>query len=300
MGNNVVNFNLYGEPYSPLLPNFVHSERLEDRLHRIYWTIEPHLHTDLFQLILIETGQLTTTLGASKVHLQAPCLQTIPVDVLHSCQFTKDVTGSTLLLSNSYLDTIFNASPAVLVTLNQAQIIQSNTDEEAFGKLAGLVEQVHDELFDNRPERSLAIQAGLSLLLLEIYRLVHLQKTDQQATSNRILAYFRSFQFLIKEHVRHGRSIQQYAEELGITPVHLNRVCRQVVNQSALEVVQDHVLSEAKRYLLHSSYTISEIAYLLNFDDPNYFTRLFRKRLGVSPRTYREKTNPLDQKIGRI
>jgi AraC family transcriptional activator of pobA len=287
MKNKVTNYNVYGEAYAPHLPDYVFSERLGDHLSKLNWTIEPHVHTDLFQIFLIETGQLTSTLGPKTIHQQAPCLISIPVDTVHSCQFSVDISGSALLFSNAYLETIFQASPLVLLTLSQPQIILAEDDAFAFGKLIGLVKQVHDELYTDLPERGLTLQATLSLLMVDIYRLIHQRTTDSQVATNRHLAYFRRYQQLIKQHFLSGRTIGQYAQELGITPVHLNRVCRSVVQQSSLGVIQDQLLLEAQRYLLHSSYSVSEIAYLLNFEDPGYFTRLFKKRLGVSPRTFR-------------
>jgi AraC family transcriptional activator of pobA len=76
---------------------------------------------------------------------------------------------------------------------------------------------------------------------------------------------------------------------MGITAVHLNRVCRAIVGKSTLQTIQEAILLEAQRYLHHSSYSISEISYLLNFDDISYFSRLFKKQLGLSPRQFREQ-----------
>jgi AraC family transcriptional activator of pobA len=53
--------------------------------------------------------------------------------------------------------------------------------------------------------------------------------------------------------------------------------------------VQEHLIEQAKNYLSHTSYTIAEIAYLLNFEYPNYFARLFKKINGVSPKEYRRR-----------
>ncbi|QJW91254.1 helix-turn-helix domain-containing protein [Spirosoma taeanense] len=287
MNNTITNYDVYGEAYTPHLPDYVFSEQFGDRLRKVDWTIEPHVHTDLFQIFFVETGQLTSQLGARTVQLQAPCLVIIPIDTVHSCRFSEDVSGSALLFSNAYLETFFQASPLVLVALSQPQIILAEEDPFAFSSIVDLIRQVHTELYDDLPERGFAIRATLSLLLVSIYRFVQKRSVNNQAATNRHLAYFRRFQQLIKLHLPGERSIGQYAQEIGITAVHLNRVCRTVVQQSALGVIQDQLLLEAQRYLLHSAYSISEIAYQLNFEDPGYFARLFKKRLGISPSAFR-------------
>jgi AraC family transcriptional activator of pobA len=70
--------------------------------------------------------------------------------------------------------------------------------------------------------------------------------------------------------------------------MHLNRVCKIVVDKSPLQILHELVVAEAKKYLLNTSYSISEISYFLNFNDPAYFTRLFKKNVGVSPSDFRK------------
>lgn len=84
------------------------------------------------------------------------------------------------------------------------------------------------------------------------------------------------------------KSIAHYARELNITTVHLNRICQAAVGKSALQVVDEFLFLEAEKYLKHTDYSISEVAYRLNFEDPAYFSRFFSKYAGVSPKVFRE------------
>jgi AraC family transcriptional activator of pobA len=67
----------------------------------------------------------------------------------------------------------------------------------------------------------------------------------------------------------------------------LNRICKAVAGKSAIELVHQNIISEAQKYLLHTSYSVSEIAYLLKFEYPNYFAKLFKKYVGMSPIEFR-------------
>ena len=85
------------------------------------------------------------------------------------------------------------------------------------------------------------------------------------------------------------KSIREYAHELKITSVHLNRVCQASVGKPALHVVHDFLIFEAEKFLRQTDMHISEIAYRLNFEDPAYFSRFFKKYTGISPKLFREK-----------
>ena len=83
--------------------------------------------------------------------------------------------------------------------------------------------------------------------------------------------------------------INEYARELNITPVHLNRICQATVGKSALRAVHEFLFLEAEKYLKYTKYSVSEIAYRLNFEDAAYFSRFFSKYAGVSPKQYRRR-----------
>ncbi|QJD79979.1 helix-turn-helix domain-containing protein [Spirosoma rhododendri] len=290
----VVNYGLYGESYEPRLPGFVHSELHETRCQQHGWVIRPHMHTNLFQIVLIDSGSAEFTHHTETAQLTEPCLITVPADVLHGYLFSQDVKGLIISLSDEYVGKLFPESPGVLLELSRMHLIRQSTDPAAFRQLSELAWQIHTELYADRPERGLALQSYIGLLLIAVYRLGEQRLQDELAVDNRNVRYFRQFQQLLKENRTadvpiNPLSISAYARRLGITSVHLNRVCRSVAGLSTLQLIQDELLLEAKRYLHHSSYSIAEIAYLLQFEDASYFSRLFRKKTGLSPKQFREQ-----------
>jgi AraC family transcriptional activator of pobA len=78
-----------------------------------------------------------------------------------------------------------------------------------------------------------------------------------------------------------------YARDLGITANHLNAVCRQAVDKSALTLIHERQILEAKRRLVYSALTISQIADELGFSDPAYFSRFFKRLTGTTPKDFR-------------
>ena len=77
------------------------------------------------------------------------------------------------------------------------------------------------------------------------------------------------------------------AERLRITPNHLTKLFRHEMGMSALDYVQNLRLRHAAELLRENSLNIQEIALESGFEDPNYFTRLFRQRHGMTPTRFR-------------
>jgi AraC family transcriptional regulator, transcriptional activator of pobA len=132
------------------------------------------------------------------------------------------------------------------------------------------------------------IQSLFQQLFIRIFRLQVQQEKYLHFHDPRALKYFQLFQKNITRS-EYPKSIPKFAQQLGISSVHLNRICQAVTGKSASLIIQEYLVKKAQHYLNHTSYSISEIAYILKFSYPNYFARLFKKHTGLSPKDYREK-----------
>lgn len=98
-----------------------------------------------------------------------------------------------------------------------------------------------------------------------------------------------AFRELLAGDERIVRSPSHYAAALHISPVYLNEVVKGVTGENVSGYIQSEILLRARRMLVYTQQQIGEIARTLGFDDCAYFTRLFTKRTGMSPTSYREK-----------
>lgn len=72
-----------------------------------------------------------------------------------------------------------------------------------------------------------------------------------------------------------------------MTPDHLSRNCRAASGLSALDLLQDRLLREARRLLAYTVAPVAEVARDLGFNEPSYFSRYFARRAGQAPQDYR-------------
>ena len=81
---------------------------------------------------------------------------------------------------------------------------------------------------------------------------------------------------------------QQMAKSVGVSEDYLGRIFLQELGLSPMEYLNRYRIKEAKVLLHHTCASVTDIADQVGFDDPAYFSRAFRKLVGVSPRAYRK------------
>lgn len=84
-------------------------------------------------------------------------------------------------------------------------------------------------------------------------------------------------------------SVTYFAKELNVTPNYLSDLIKFHTGKPVLEHIHTQIIDVAKNRLQSNEYTISEVAYALDFEYPNYFSRLFRKVTGKSPSSFRNQ-----------
>ncbi|WP_066217706.1 helix-turn-helix domain-containing protein [Formosa haliotis] len=84
-------------------------------------------------------------------------------------------------------------------------------------------------------------------------------------------------------------SIEQIANNMGVSQRYLSDTLKKETGKTTTEHLQFLLIDEAKNILLQPHKSISEVAYELGFEYPPYFSRLFKKKEGLSPSSYREQ-----------
>ena len=99
---------------------------------------------------------------------------------------------------------------------------------------------------------------------------------------------YDEFKWLVHMHSLELKSVQAYADKMHITSKYLSETIKKVSGESALEFIHKTKLRHAKALLCQTSKTVSEIAYELNFENPEYFSVFFKRLSGKSPSKYRD------------
>ena len=97
----------------------------------------------------------------------------------------------------------------------------------------------------------------------------------------------REYNFLVEQHFREKHTVSEYAELLFKSPKTLSNLFKKVGDKSPLQFIQDRKMLEARRLLVHTDKSVSEIGYEIGFTDVQSFSRFFKKQEGKSPQEYR-------------
>ncbi len=100
---------------------------------------------------------------------------------------------------------------------------------------------------------------------------------------------YRVFSYIEEHFSEEDLGLTKVAEHIGLSPNHLSTVFKEETGQSFTRYLTDYRINEAKKMLDGSKKRSSEIAELVGYPDPHYFSSVFKKQTGLTPSQYRER-----------
>ncbi len=160
--------------------------------------------------------------------------------------------------------------------------------------IAGLFDQIEQEYTNNHDAFSKElILSQLDTLLKYANRFYHRQFLHRKESNSLVRDAFieileRDFMVADKDY-KTIPTIEQMADIMGMTPRYLSDALKVETGKTAIENLHIYLVDKAKDLLLQSDATVASVAYELGFEYPQYFARLFKKKVGLTPTEYREK-----------
>lgn len=254
--------------------------------------VKSHAHSDLFQIFLIEKG--TTILEHEQVEykIDKPSLVTIPKNVPHGFTHLDDVDGWIITLSDTMMEFMLQTEADIIHELDVINITEINEENPKLTRLTSLVHQCVDEYENEKAGKRLMLYFLVGQLLIALYRLpIDNQKVLSTDSNQSNKIYYRRFLQLIKSGNTYKTSINEYANLLGISSGYLNRVCNEVANKPPKDIISDYFMTQARAALSNIENTVVDVSYQIGIEDPSYFSRLFKKKTGLTPLEFRKKIN---------
>ncbi len=254
----------------------------------------PHRH-DFYQFIWLKAGHGELECDLKRAPFRENSLFFFAPGRMHSWRHRVATSGVLVGVAPEF----FNADttqPGFLGRLDYLQdmaIPMLALDGESAAEMDALFQDLLRESANPDTGIDDIVRALLVLILTRTRRLLNKAKQDQNQTLGHApgldLPLARRFRAALETHFPKLLKVSDYAALLHVSRSHLNDELRRHTGLTASDHIHDRLLLEAKRLLVYSPCTISEIAYHLEFRDPSYFGRFFRQRTAITPGEYRAR-----------
>lgn len=253
---------------------------------------EAHIHS-FYQIIWFRKGTGVHYVDFKEYPVADNTMFFISPGQIHYFETGRQVEGVVIHFNESFLSdegssenvflkynvfNAFDASPYYLIRRENA------------GKLALLVNEMEEE---TRNEGLFAHSDLLKYLIKML--LIYVQRTGERGhglplcinnAANRTFVRFRQS---LEHHYRSMHTVKEYAAHLNVSTKTLTNCVYESSHSTPLALINDRIVLEAKRQLLHSSLKVKEIAFQLGFEDPSYFIKFFKRYVGCLPAEFREQ-----------
>ena len=276
--------DFYGE--SKTWPTFqlLHSETLVVRSEAHDWKIRAHRHVGIHQLFYVASGRGQAVIDSTRYALEEPGILVVPEGCIHEFDWEQGSNGYVLSIAadiQSKLSLRFGHeahvwSAPTFIPINKS----TDTTDLLFG-------QIHAEYETGKPLGKDMLEALIKVLIVWLARRCNASSAET-SYSSRANTHVDRFQTLIDKHHRDGWSVVDYADAIGVTSSHLNQVVKSVTGKTALQLIHEEILHAAQRELTYTEKSITQVSLNLGYLDPAYFTRFFKRHIGVTPRQFRK------------
>lgn len=291
MSARIPHYALYGHQAQPAWLEMVHFEWIRERSGLHDYDIAPHVHDGQLQLLYVTQGRGEVFIDGATWPMVAPSLVVVPALHVHGFRFSRDIDGPVVTAAQRPLESLVQVgAPEVLQHVRTPRVIDVSASVRQREALMPLFEAIERE---TRTHAGSEVAAGAALLMALFVQVARISAQVQPgsgeslAARSRKAAQVEQFRALVDARFRERRPIEHYAHRLGISAGQLTRLTRELLGQSALDVVNARIVHEAERELVYGGFSIKQIAAQLGFADEAYFGRFFKKQTGHTPSAFR-------------
>lgn len=284
-------FALYGELTRGTDAEGVHIELIETRSRQHDWHIGVHRHAGLFQVLFLFGGRVVADIDGDRRECAGPVALTIHPSLAHGFAFSEEAHGYVLTLDQNVLFAAAGHEGDLFAGLFvQPLAIALEAVPEVRERIEGLLRNLILEAAWPRQGHTLMLEWLARCALLNLVR-VQAERRIADKSGRGDFELFSRFRVEVERHYQEQWQVGRYADLLRISPARLNRLCLKLAGKTAFDITQDRLMLEACRKLTYVPASIASIAYELGFQDPAYFSRLFKKLIGVTPKEFRLQTH---------
>lgn len=250
------------------------------------------LHSNYFAILwihegngIVETDLMKTTFSPNQIF----CFNTYQAFAFHP----KENLKATLLLFHANFFCIETYHHQVgcngvlfnnIYATSKIFLPETETDE-----LSTILNNIKNEIKEEELASNELVFSYLKIFLIKLTRLKSDSEHSLKTNFTAVPEYLEKLKALINTHFKEEHQPAFYADLLNMTVKALSNAAKQYYNKTISALITEKLILKAKWELLHTNTQIKQIATELGFNDEYYFSRFFKKHIGLSPKQFREE-----------
>jgi AraC family transcriptional regulator, transcriptional activator of pobA len=251
-----------------------------------------HAH-DFYSVILFTKGKGSIVINNDSFPVRPQTICIVGPNQMHSFEGLEDVEGTIFFFCQDYYVEEFS----IIRLLNlYSYTSQTGTgvcnpcvalNDMEFHPINSVIESIKNEyeLYTPTNNSAVIIRSQLNILLLKLTGFYEV-KSGISNKNDSILIH--SLSQLVESYFIKEQQLGFYTSAFNISESQLNDICQKHFNCGLKKILQNRLMQEARKLLLSSELSVSEIAYKLNFEDNSYFNKVFKNKTGITPKRFRD------------
>ena len=248
--------------------------------------IKPHSH-DFYLLLVFTKGTGVHTIDGENYQIKPGSIFFMSPSEVHSWNLSDNTDGYILFFNPSFYLMDLKASNLMDLPFYRPEnkIRHGMLNGKELSKIIPVLKTIYLESIEDSSNQKRILRSYLDILLFKFDTVFN--SPDKKTISRSAL--IPKLEAFIEQHFKDHLPISQYASYLNISLPQLNVTSNQLLNKSVNDLIHERIILEAKRLLLYSDLTITQISDELNYKDNSYFSRFFKKMTGQTPEQFRKQ-----------
>jgi len=243
-----------------------------------------HRH-NFFFILAVHDGSGTHDIDFISYPVQSNSVFFIKPGQVHQLELKAGCTGYLIEFNSEFYHPVNKTKFQRLRKASNKNFCQFDNDN--FLKLSLILKYIFNEYADKQESYQDSIKANLDILMIELVRQGRISEISTIVTHPYTQERLEEFFELLDTHITENKQVSYYTNLMNLSSFQLNEITKATVGKTSSELINDHIILEAKRHLLATPNQVKEIADQLGYEDVSYFIRFFKKHTGYSPEAFR-------------
>ncbi|MBT1703789.1 AraC family transcriptional regulator [Chryseosolibacter indicus] len=262
-------------------------EKLETHLRNHKFVSKPHNH-DFYLLLYIKNGGGEHTIDFKAYTIYAGSFFLMTPGQVHSWNLKEGTEGYIIFFLPAFYK--MQSQESNLLAFPFFHSLSANphliVDDDTKNVIDFIMKQMLKEFAKSAKTDLRILRNYLEIILLKLSAIYPTQEAKDLVNGNSYK--IRKLEQLIEKHYLKLKQPSQYAELMNLSASYLNSLCKQTLGKTLTDMISQRLILEAKRLFSYSDLNVNQVATQLNFSDPSYFIRFFKKHTKQTPEQFKD------------